>query len=526
LTSPQVNAIRTVLSRLDLFSRLVIGRPLRSYQQQPLQAILRSIQTGAGLEFLLVFPRQSGKNEAVAQLLVYLLNLLQRIGGQMVYAAIGDGLGRGMQRLDACLDNPWNRHQWRKAARPDRRMLGRAAVVFVSSHPQASARGETADWLLVIDELQEQDASHLEAVFQPMRAANNATALYIGTVRHTADALWQKRIQLQAQEAGDGQQRVFMVGPDQVIRENPAYGRFLAGRIQQLGREHPIVRSEYYLQPIDGDGGLFPARRRALMRGRHQRQRSPAVTGDQPEPVYVATIDVGGQDEATTDMVARLNNPGRDYTVATLFAVTVGSSSLAHLPVYLALDVFVDHGSRHFQDVPGRPSLVKRLVAWLELWPARHLVVDCSGVGEGLYDWLCARFGRARVTGYPFQGAGKKAALGSAFISLIETGRFKYWQGDEERPLSDGWWFWRQVEACRYELPAAGRFDHHLRWGVPAQAKLSAVGQAGLAIHDDRLLSAALICQADSLWQAGRLALGQAQSAVISPRDPLDDMEF
>ena len=41
-----------------------------------------------------MLPRQSGKNEAVAQLLVYLLNLLQRAGGQMVYGATADALGR------------------------------------------------------------------------------------------------------------------------------------------------------------------------------------------------------------------------------------------------------------------------------------------------------------------------------------------------------------------------------------------------------------------------------------------------
>ena len=74
--------------------------------------------------------------------------------------------------------------------RPVRRILGKASVVFLSTHPSAATRGETADWLLVIDELQDQVASHIEAVFEPMRAANNATALYIGTVKTTIDALW------------------------------------------------------------------------------------------------------------------------------------------------------------------------------------------------------------------------------------------------------------------------------------------------------------------------------------------------
>jgi hypothetical protein len=170
-------AMEYILADVARFSEHVIGMPLYGYQQRPLPPIVHSVLTGRGLEFLLVFPRQSGKNEAVAHLLVYLLNLLQKDDGQMVYGATGDGLGRGIRRLEQRLDNSWNRGLWSKAAGPARRVLGKASVVFLSTHPAAAARGETAHWLLVIDELQDQDATHLEAVFEPMRATNNATAL-------------------------------------------------------------------------------------------------------------------------------------------------------------------------------------------------------------------------------------------------------------------------------------------------------------------------------------------------------------
>src|SRR5690606_19432605 len=188
---------------------------------------VESVLRRTGREFLLIFPRQSGKNEATAQLLVYLLNLLHRRGGNIVYAAIGDGLERGIGRLEERLQNPLNAGRWRKTRRPRRRVLGRAAVVFVSSSPHAFARGETAHWLLVVDELQDQNAAHLEAVFTPMRAANNATALYLGTVRTTSDALWQKKAELEALQATDGVRRVFLVRPEEVTASNPAYGNFL-----------------------------------------------------------------------------------------------------------------------------------------------------------------------------------------------------------------------------------------------------------------------------------------------------------
>jgi hypothetical protein len=90
---------KSLLKELSQFSKHVLGLPLYSYQLAPLEMVRESVLRGYGHEFLLVFPRQSGKNEAVAQLLVNLLNLLQRRGGNIVYGATGDGLGRGIARL-------------------------------------------------------------------------------------------------------------------------------------------------------------------------------------------------------------------------------------------------------------------------------------------------------------------------------------------------------------------------------------------------------------------------------------------
>jgi hypothetical protein len=148
------------------------------------------------------------------------------------------------------------------------------------------------------------------------------------------------------------------------------------------------------------------------------------------------------------------------------------------------------------------------------MWGVVHLVADESRVGQGLVSWLKARLGGQRVTGYNFRGTGRKAALGSAFLALVETGRFQYWGDDGERPLSDGWWFWRQVEACRYELPVDGRFERDLRWGVPASVKVD-TPEGMRPVHDDRLLSAALVAEVDRLWREGKVVLGAAESVVI-----------
>jgi len=464
-----------------------------------------------GHEFLLVFPRQSGKNEAVAQMLVYLLTLLQRAGGQMVYGAVGDGLGRGMRRLEQRLDTPWTRGQWRREARPARYTLGRAAVVFLSSHPRAASRGETADHLLVIDEAQDQDAAHIEAVFTPMRAARNATAVYLGTVRQTTDFLWVKKGELESATAADGIQRVFMVEPETVAAENGAYGAFLAEQVRRYGRNHPIVAAEYFLEPHDGRGGLFPAWRLALMRGGHARLRAP-----RPDERYVATIDLAGQDEAAMTGETALRNPGRDYTVATIFRVVETADEGG--PAYEAVDVLVDHGSRHFQAAPGRPRLADVLLAYLRHWGAAHTIIDASGVGQGLADWLSDRLGASGVTAFQLGGAAAKARLGSDFLALIDTGRFRYWA--EDSPYDDAWWFQQQAAGCAYSLAGQGRFDRDLRWGVPAAARLTTPNGAE-PLHDDRLLSAALVAELERRRQQGTLLLGASISQVVHGRDPL-----
>ena len=110
--------------------------------------------------------------------------------------------------------------------------------------------------------------------------------------------------------------------------------------------------------------------------------------------------------------------------------------------------------------------------------------------------------------------------MGSSFLAVVETGRFKYWTGDQEQPATDGWWFWRQVAACAFELPPDGQFDKQLRWGVPP-AHRTDTPAGPQPTHDDRLLSAALIAEADNLWRAGKLSFGTAASDQIPGVDPL-----
>ncbi len=113
-----------------LFAEHAGGMRLRGYQQAAGRAIVDSVVQRAGRTFVVVFPRQSGKNELQAQLEAYLLLLFSTTGGEMVKVSPTwkpQSLN-AMQRLERVLDyNVFTQGAWRKEQGYIYR-LGRAAI--------------------------------------------------------------------------------------------------------------------------------------------------------------------------------------------------------------------------------------------------------------------------------------------------------------------------------------------------------------------------------------------------------------
>ena len=84
--------LRAVLSDVGEFSNVFMpGRVLRSYQADPARVIVQAvIDRRAGREtageFGVVFSRQAGKDEMLAQICAYLLLIFSKVGGQVVVA--------------------------------------------------------------------------------------------------------------------------------------------------------------------------------------------------------------------------------------------------------------------------------------------------------------------------------------------------------------------------------------------------------------------------------------------------------
>jgi hypothetical protein len=108
-----------------------------------------------------------------------------------------------------------------------------------------------------------------------MAASTNATRVFWGTAWTSNTLLAREEKAARAQQEKDGIQRVWKLTCDQVAAEVPPYGAFVADQVAKLGRNHPMVRTQYYSEEIDSEGGLFPPERLALLYGIFPPQISP-----------------------------------------------------------------------------------------------------------------------------------------------------------------------------------------------------------------------------------------------------------
>ncbi|MBC7233923.1 MAG: hypothetical protein H5T68_11865 [Chloroflexi bacterium] len=500
---PLIQLIKRFLSDVRLFSKVVVQRELRPYQLEAARAIVDSVIHRKGLTFAVVMSRQAGKNELSAQLEAYLMNLYQQVRGATLVKAsptYKPQTVNSRMRLRDCLDNEWNR----KMVHADEGYivrLGRCRAFFFSAHPSANVVGATASVLLECDEAQDVDAEKWDKEFAPMGASTNVTTVFYGTMWTSRTLLSRVIRQLRAQEQMDGIRRVFFVPWQEVAKWLPAYGEYVRKEILRLGADHPIIKTQYELQEIDEAGRLFTAERMARMQGTHERLRQPRA-GER----YALLVDVAGSDEwekspggtsVLPDAEARAAEPRRDSTVVTVVRVDLSTAedALVGFPTYEVVNRYWWTGRTQAEQYAALADLI-------QVWEPLSVVVDATAIGAGLASFLVKRYGSYKddppglIVPFEFTRA-SKSDLGWDFLAVIETGRYKEYADDGEADTAQ---FWREVAECEYEvLPGPGK---GMRWGV-----------ADATVHDDMVLSAALVAVLDKLeWGV------EVESEVIAPK--------
>ncbi|MGQ9516151.1 MAG: hypothetical protein ACUVT1_02680 [Anaerolineae bacterium] len=440
------------------FSRHILRRPLRPYQVEPLEAIVRSVLQHQGLAFTVMFARQMGKNELSAHLEAYLLNLFQRAGGTIVKTAptFQPQLLVSKMRLESLLDNPLNAGRWR-GERGYMIRLGKARAVFLSGDSQANVVGATAGLLLEVDEAQDFDFEKYQRDFRPMASTANATTVLYGTAWSEDDMLWRQKLHNLEAERRDGMRRHFENDWHALADMDETYRRFVEGERQRLGEEHPLFMTQYALRPLSGAGRLFSPTLLERLAGTHRRGWPPAE-----DAVVVAGLDVGGGGAGE-----------HDASVLTLAAAIPHEVTGVPLPrLYI-----IEHVAWWGEDLTALGAQVAELA---RAWQIQRLVVDATGIGAGAASFLRAALGAERVEPVVFS-LGMKSRLGYALLAAVGAGRLQMY-ADDDSPESRA--FWAQCRACRREvLPG-----QQMRFFVPAEEG-----------HDDYVVSLALCVHAAGL---------------------------
>jgi hypothetical protein len=491
------------------FTRKAGGVALREYQLAPARAILESVRCNLGLDFVVIMPRQSGKDELLAHLKAYLMRKMcfKDRGIVEVNPTYTPQTVGALLRLENRLDrNLMTQLRWRKRA-DFLRMIGECRTAFYSGDGRANVVGATADLLLIINEAQDILPDVYAKNFAPMAASRAATRLFCGTAWTSTTLLAQMTRACRQAEQMDGRQRVFFYTAEEVRRENPHYGKFVDEQVRLMGRSHPLVKTQYFCEEIDAETGMFGPGRLALMQGDQPAQ-------DQPRPggLYAFLLDMGGQtmdgqilDNGpwTMDGEPRRmfdgpsSNVRRDSSALTIVEIDLSSLGLLQGPTYRAVRRLQWTGLNHL-------NLFGALKSLGEAWKPQHFVIDATGVGEGLWAMLDRAFpGRVEPVRITQQ---EKSEIGWRFLSIIETGRFRDCCPTDELRA--------QYAACRSEILPGPR--QTMRWGVPEGQR----GPQGEILHDDMLLADSLVARLDRLeWHF------PLQTFIIPGRDPLKDMD-
>lgn len=464
------------------FAAKVLGKPLYPYQLEVAEAILDSVRGGHGRIFTVMMARQAGKNQLSAVLEAYLLATHE--AGTIVKAAPTFSLQirNSHERLARLLrDCELSERVWSNASmiglaptggtERERQQQGGPRVLFYSASPESNVVGATAELLLEIDEAQDVEWEKFNRDFRPMAAVRNATTVLYGTAWSDTTLLAQQRATNLAEQEETGMRTHFEYDWRSVAALNPAYRTFVEREIQRLGAQHLLIQTQYCLRSLDGAGYLLNSLQRSLLQGSHEWREEP----DEDE-WYVAGLDVGGEARPVPGPLASSGSPfravttrGHDSSVFTIGRVAYNELNLPCLEVV------------HQQCWTGRPHLEQyaSALALVERWQVRVLVIDATGLGEGLASLLASRLGAERARAFRFSQQ-SKSHLAFQLLGLVNSGRLTLPARASAPPqIYDE--CWRQLCQARYRLPAPDRLDMYVD---PADG------------HDDYLMSLALLAEA------------------------------
>lgn len=488
----RIDAFSLYLRDMGAASRDLLKFPLYRYQTLWANYIREVIRERRTEIIVVEMSRQSGKNEASAQLEVITLAEYGKKGGAMVKTA---------PTWLPQIDNSKARFEARYAALKERLPFieikpregykyrcGRAEIAFLSAQPKTSVVGATASLLMEVDEAQDTDRDKFNKDFSPMRASTGAPLVAYGTT-------WTDNTLLEdfkrGIEEGGAAGKIFKVTPEIIGEDNPRYWGFVESEIRRLGRDHPFVKTQYFLEALVTAGRMLTREHLELMIGGHVRQASRIQEGQ-----IVAGLDFAGADEENA--MVSLGGPSKRDSVA----LSVGAVEWVQLAAGLQVP-FIRILAR-YEWVNMNPIALQTLLYELlaERWKVDRVHCDATGIGSTATAFLAAAINkgrRERVAPITFDGAWNTSTdLAFQYLAAVMSGRLKDYSPNGFNPL----------EVAGTERLTAPNVDQN-GWWQRGHAKLDArPGQRVKAYvptaegHDDLLTAEMLMV--DAAYHVGR----------------------
>lgn len=441
---------------------------LRPYQFRVLRSLYGQLPASPGVQFTVMFPRQSGKNEVSAALVACLMqHYAKREGTIIVCAPTLYPQGRiSLERTRTGLIRFARRWSIPLAAEDNVIRSGGVTATFLSASPEAHVAGHTASLALIADEAQDIDSDWFDRQFRPMAASTGAPTVLFGTPWDGSTLLERAAEANRARDRNQPGEPYSGFDPwhhhvtwQEVAGVSELYGRYVEGERARLGPGNPLFLSQYELVASREAASLLDDEQLAALRGTHD-----SLSGPRPGERYVGGLDFGGA------------GANADATVLTIARI---ESRRCEVVAW-----------RSWRSAPLH-GIADEVAAAANAWGLERLVADETGLGAPLVAQLQQLLGRIAV-GLVFTAA-SKSELGWALIGAAGSGRLAL-------PAAGGSPDWRhawdELHACRRQLRPGGQ----VAWSAPPGK------------HDDYVASLALCLRAAETAGLPRLARGRTRS--------------
>jgi hypothetical protein len=381
-------------------ARHLSKRPLRGPQAEIMRKAERHIDEHRGGVMPIMLPRQSGKNQIAAELQrrhlwrrqfsrfpatwvrtapthrPQIVNSKKRLRDVMQLSAknrIGHPLFEGARLIKE------EGYIWR---------LGMASVEFMSSGAHSNVVGATASTCLDMDEAHKVDKAKFDEDFAPFTADTAAATILWGVASNgldTLEAYRQKNLE-------DGRPELNLYYPCDIWMDiHPAYRIHVEDRVNALGWDHPIIKTQYRLISVAAEGRfLSEAQVRSLLSGDHERQRKP-----RPGRCYEMLIDVaGGNEDFNPDSrIEGEEDTTTDSAIIWIYEVTPVLSSNGIFPVIRLVNLTWSTGA-------ALPRFEQEVDETIKFWNPSKVTIDAVGAGQQLAESMVAKYGPQTVNAY------------------------------------------------------------------------------------------------------------------------------